>query len=202
LGTTHIDAYSTLMARSQGMIARDIITAYPLQAHQRLLDVGGGKGAFVAAVADAVPHLQLSIFDLPAVTALAERTLAARGLEGRVRIFGGDFFQTSLPRDADIVTLVRILHDHDDDAALALLRNIRAALPVGGTLLIAEPMSTARGGNHINDAYFGIYLMAMGRGRPRTPTEVQALLKVACFERSRVLRTARPMLVNAIAAVR
>ena len=192
--------YSRLMARTQGMIAHDIIDAYPLKKHRRLLDIGGGEGAFVSAVAAAAPDLELALFDLPAVAVLAEQALTLANLKDRVTVFGGNFFSSTLPQGADIISLVRILHDHDDDAALMLLRNIHAALPPGGTLLLAEPLSATPGAETIGDAYFGFYLLAMGSGRPRTADEVAAMLRTAGFRHPRQLRTARPMLVSAIAA--
>jgi demethylspheroidene O-methyltransferase len=68
-----------------------------------------------------------------------------------------------LPQGADIVTsLVRVLFDHDDAHALAILRAVRAALPRGGTLLVAEPMAGVPGAQAMGDAYFGLYLLAMG----------------------------------------
>jgi demethylspheroidene O-methyltransferase len=84
---------------------------------------------------------------------------------------------------------------------MVLLRNIHAALPAGGTLLIAEPLAATAGGEVMGDAYFGMYLLAMGSGRPRTPAEVQNMLRAAGFKSSRLLRTARPMLVRVIAAI-
>ncbi len=200
LQSSKIDAYSTLMARSQVMISRDVIDAYPLRNHKRLLDVGGGKGAFLSAVSKAVPTLELALFDLPAVASLAQQTLEVGHLAGRVEIFGGDFFRDALPSGADIVSLVRILHDHDDHAAMQLLRNIHKALPPGGVLLLAEPMSATPGGETMGDAYFGFYLLAMGSGRPRTAEEITGMLRAVGFTRVRLLRTARPMLVRAIAA--
>jgi demethylspheroidene O-methyltransferase len=200
LEASKINEYSSLMASSQAMISRDIVDAYLFSKHRRLLDVGGGKGAFVAAVADAEPKLELSMFDLPAVADLARATLAARGLGDRVEVLGGDFFRAPLPRGADVMSLVRILHDHDDGEAMLLLRNIHAALPPGGALLIAEPMAATTGGEVMGDAYFGLYLMAMGSGRPRTAEDIHAMLRSAGFKSSRILRTARPMLVRVIAA--
>jgi demethylspheroidene O-methyltransferase len=200
LNQSNVSDYSILMAQSQGMIARDVIEAYPLAQHHHLLDVGGGKGAFAMAVAEAVPAITLSIFDLPAVAALAAPAISARGLEKRVQVHSGDFFRDLLPRGADVVSLVRILHDHDDDAAVKLLRNIREALPAGGKLLVAEPMAGTPGGEVMGDAYFGLYLLAMGSGRPRTPDEISSMLKTAGFADARTLKTARPMLVRAIVA--
>ena len=67
-----------------------------------------------------------------------------------------------------------MLHDHDDAAALALLRAARAALPPDGTLLLAEPMAGTPGAEPMGDAYFGFYLLAMGSGRPRTAERAAA----------------------------
>ena len=88
-------------------------------------------------------------------------------------MFGGDFRTDPLPEGADIVSLVRVVHDHDDEAALAILRAAWQALPAGGTLLLAEPMAGTRGAGGVG-AYFAFYLLAMGSGRPRRAEELTA----------------------------
>jgi demethylspheroidene O-methyltransferase len=55
------------MAASQPMVAGQVIDSYPFARHRRLLDVGGGEGAFLSAVGARVPGLELGLFDLPAV---------------------------------------------------------------------------------------------------------------------------------------
>lgn len=192
-------AYSDLMARSQKLIAEDVLDAYPFERHQRLLDVGGGEGAFVAAVAERHPALHLQLFDLKAVAERARAALTERGL-GRVETYGGSFLETPLPTGADIVTLIRVLHDHDDDVALAALRAAHAALPSGGVLLIAEPMAETPGAESIGDAYFGFYLLAMGSGRARRRAEMTQLLQSAGFVEPRFIETARPMFSSLVVA--
>jgi len=91
-----------------------------------------------------------------------------------------------------------VLHDHDDDDAVAILRAIRRALAPGGTLLVAEPMSGTPGCEPIGDAYFGFYLLAMGQGRPRTHDEVAGLLARAGFREIEARRTRRPMLAQLV----
>ena len=95
---------------------------------------------------------------------------------------------------------MRVLHDHDDDAALTLLSAIRRALPPDGALLIAEPMSQTRGSEPVGDAYFGIYLLAMRSGRPRTAEEIRALLRAAGFRTIRPVPTGNPVLVRLLLA--
>lgn len=193
-------AYSDLMSASQAMVAEEVLAAYPLRRHRCLLDVGGGQGTFLRAVAKQAPELQLRLFDLPAVAAQAEKAFAADGLSDRAATFGGDFHRDALPQGADIVSLVRILHDHDDVEALALLKTARAALPDHGTLLIAEPMAGTPGAAPSGAAYFGFYLLAMGSGRPRRPDELIAMLKAAGFGQTRLLPTRRPLIARVLVA--
>jgi demethylspheroidene O-methyltransferase len=171
-----------------------------LHQHQCLLDVGGGEGRFVAAVAERAPALKLMLFDLPLVTALARSRLANLGLEGRVHTVGGSFFDDPLPRGADIVSLVRVLFDHDDAHVLTILRAAHAALPTGGTLLVAEPMAQAAGAQAMGDAYFGFYLLAMGKGQPRSAAALTALLQEAGFTDVRRLRTKLPLQAGVLVA--
>jgi demethylspheroidene O-methyltransferase len=195
-----VAAYSALMAASNGLVAEQVLTAYPIRQHRKLLDVGGGEGAFLLAAAAAAPQLHLALFDLPAVAARAEARFAAAGLSARAATFGGNFFSDPLPGDADVISLVRVVHDHDDDRVCALLANVRRALPVGGTLLLAEPMSGARAAAAAADAYFGFYLLAMGTGRARTPEALCAMLEQAGFREPRLWRTGAPMLTSLIVA--
>jgi demethylspheroidene O-methyltransferase len=200
LGRDRTADYSALMAASQPMVADEVIAAYDFKAHRCLLDVGGGSGAFLAAVGAAAPELQLILFDLPPVAALGAERFGRLGLAGRAGTSGGDFTADDLPRGADLISLVRVLHDHDDDVVMALLRRVRAALPAGGRLLIAEPMSGTPGAEPAGDAYFGFYLLAMGRGRPRHPSELAAMLSAAGFARSQLLPTHTPLLVRLLVA--
>jgi demethylspheroidene O-methyltransferase len=189
-------AYSRLMALSQTLVAEDILDAYPIARHRRLLDVGGGEGAFLAAAAARSPSLGLILFDLPPVVERARSRLESHGLRGRVETVAGSFLHDPLPRGADVVSLVRIVHDHDDESALVLLRAVREALPAGGVLLLAEPMAGTPGAEPMGDAYFGFYLLAMGRGRPRTPAELALLLQNAGFGEVRSVPTPRPLLAG------
>lgn len=192
-----VAAYSALMAASQPLVARQILDAYPFARHRLLLDVGGGEGAFLGVVGERVPGLQRGLFDLPAVGLRASARLGPG-----VAIHGGSFFGDPLPGGYDLVSLIRILHDHDDAPARRLLRSIFDSLPTAGTLLIAEPMAGTSGGEPAGDAYFGLYLWAMGSGRPRPAHEIAAMLREAGFRSVREHRSALPMTVRIITGVK
>jgi demethylspheroidene O-methyltransferase len=199
LGSDEVAHYSALMADSLPLVAADILAAYSLQRHRCLLDLGGGDGSFLARVADAAPDLRLMLLDLPAVAEQARARFAKTGLSGRAEAFGGDFRTGPLPSGADIISLVRVIHDHDDEIALAILRTARAALPPGGALLLAEPMDGTVGAETVG-AYFAFYLLAMGSGRPRSVHELSSMLKQAGFANVALVATRRPMLVRVLIA--
>lgn len=190
--------YSALMAASQPMVAAEVLAAVRFDRFRCLLDVGGGEGAFLQAVAAEHPGLRLKLFDLPAVVERARARFAASALT--VEATGGDFRTDPLPAGADAISLVRVVHDHDDATALALLRAARRALAPGGTLILAEPMSETPGAEPIGDAYFGLYLLAMGRGRPRTAVRLTEMLTEAGFVAPRLVPTRTPLLVRVLLA--
>ncbi|UXH78584.1 acetylserotonin O-methyltransferase [Roseateles amylovorans] len=200
LPAERLKAYSDLMAASQPLVADQVLGAYPLRRHRRLLDVGGGNGAFACRAAQSAPGLQVQVFDLPGVAAAAHQRFEQAGLSDRCTAVGGDFLHDPLPVGADLVTLLRVVHDHDDARVLRLLRAVRQALVPGGSLLLAEPLAGTPGAERMGDTYFGVYLLAMGRGEPRSEQRLRELLAEAGFARVRRLPTALPLQASALLA--
>jgi demethylspheroidene O-methyltransferase len=200
LGDEAIGGYSELMSASQPLVAEEILDAYPLRDRTCLLDVGGGEGRFLVSAGRRHPHLRLMMFDLPAVADRARHRLAEAGMAERAQVFGGNFFTGDLPKGADTATLIRILHDHDDDKAARLLINIRRALPQGGRLLLAEPLSDTRGAERMGDAYFAFYLMAMRSGRPRSYDTICDMLQRSGYRDIRRVPTRVPLQTSLIVA--
>ncbi len=200
LGGAQVADYTALMSNSQPLVAGEILDAYPLQKHRCLLDVGGGEGTFLIEAAKRSDDLKLMLFDLPPVAERAAKRFESLGLAPRARAHGGDFLKDSLPEGADVLSLVRVVHDHPDEAAVTLLRAAHRALPKDGVLLLAEPMMGTPGAEPVGDAYFGFYLLAMGRGRPRTPRDLQQMLLAAGFTTAQMLRTHQPLQSRLIVA--
>jgi demethylspheroidene O-methyltransferase len=174
------------------MIAQEVLDSYDFRQHRCLLDVGGGEGVFISQALARSPSLRAILFDLPAVAARVPPRP-----DGRVQAVGGDFHLDALPRGADIVTLVRVIHDHGDVAARDLLEAAHDALPPGGTVLLAEPMAGTPGAQSVG-AYFMFYLLAMGCGRLRTQVELEGMLHEAGFTAVRPARTSTPLLTRVL----
>ena len=185
--------YSRLMADSQALVAGDTLRLVSLRGVRHLMDVGGGTGAFLRAVAAQYPALRLTLFDLPAVVA------GAAPLE-RLTVHPGSFRDDPLPQGADMISLIRVLYDHSDSTVAALLGAAFAALPPGGRLLISEPMSGGARPDPATDVYFAVYTLAMQTGRTRSAVEIAALLSAAGFTGLRAFPGPRPYVTSALTA--
>ncbi len=192
--------YSNLMSASQQDVSEEVIASFEFGNFNQMLDIGGGQGTFATNVARYCPELEVGVFDLPSVVKKGKQRQQTGQTDPRINFTGGSFFEDELPKGADLLTLIRILHDHDDEPARKIIEAAYAALGPGGTLLIAEPMCTGGHAGRISDAYFNFYLYAMGSGRPRKPEELQSMLKAAGFAYAERKSTRSPFTCSIIIA--
>ncbi|MBK8096271.1 MAG: methyltransferase domain-containing protein [Planctomycetes bacterium] len=167
-----IDAYTRHEAEALCEVA-DLTDAHAV------LDVGGGQGTLLRAVLRRWPELRGVLFDLPSVVARALPSLRAE-FGDRVHGEGGDFF-AALPRGADVLLLKHVLHNWDDERALALLRCCAAALPTGGRLLLIETL-LAPDQRPDGAAMLDLEMAVLLGGRERRKPELRRLLAEAGFE--------------------
>jgi len=111
--------------------------AFDFGRYRTLCDVGGATGQLSMFVANRHPHMQCTSVDLPAVTAIAERKIAAAGLADRVSARSLDFFSDPLPT-ADVISMGMILHDWNLEKKRHLIRAAYEALPPGGAFVVIE----------------------------------------------------------------
>ncbi|MEN0001527.1 MAG: methyltransferase [Pseudomonadota bacterium] len=201
VGAPDAAQYSTLMRLSQAMVIEQVLDAYPIgRHHARLIDIGGGNGAFITGAAKRWDTLNVGVFDLPAVAENASEQLAGTSFADRLSIYGGSFFEHQIPPDADCYSLIRVLYDHNDDAALSILRNVRAAMAPGDVLVIGEPMAGEKAGERLVQAYFSIYLLAMQSGKCRSAGQLSDLARKAGFADIRQVATALPVISGLLVA--
>jgi demethylspheroidene O-methyltransferase len=194
--------YSSLMSDSQALVAEDTLSLVNFAGVRRLLDVGGGTGAFLTAVGARHPDIALELFDLPAVMLGAQSRLGAAGLSSRVTLHQGSFRDDSLPAGADAISLIRVLYDHADATVSALLAKVHAALPPGGRIIVSEPMSGGSRPDPSTDVYFAIYTAAMKTGRTRSAAEISELLVRAGFSDVVSRPGMRPFITSVVTARR
>jgi len=130
-------AFDGGMARLSLDIIDEALARYDFSASTRILDVGGGRGHFAAAVLEAYPQLEGAVLDVPERIEAANEYLRGRGLGERSVAIGGNFLD-SVPEGYDLHILKWILHDWNDASCRQLLAHCRAALPADGRLLVVE----------------------------------------------------------------
>jgi hypothetical protein len=151
-----------------------------------IADIGGGQGGLLAAILAREPAVRGWLFDQPQVLATPVE-LAAAGLLGRCELLPGDFF-TAVPPGADLYLFKRILHDWDNERALAILRHCREAMERSARILVID--AVMRPGNAPDpNKDLDLNIMVLTGGRERTRDEFDALLAGAGF----ALEAVRPL---------
>jgi hypothetical protein len=96
-------------------VSAALLAAYDFAPASRIVDVGGGVGALLAAILQAYPQATGIVFDLPAVATDAQAYLATAGLSARCDVVAGDFFDG-------------LLHNWDDSHCVRILQNCCTAM--------------------------------------------------------------------------
>ncbi|ANV99947.1 methyltransferase [Bradyrhizobium icense] len=133
----NVSTFNAAMAELTHLVTPDILRAYDFRALSSLLDVGGGSGELLGAVARQNQQLRGAVFDLPRCAETATEHLRSIGVGDRVEFVAGDFFE-SVPAIADAIILKSVIHDWDDARSATILRNCREALSSSGRLLLVE----------------------------------------------------------------
>lgn len=179
------------MADGTVPVARALAAAYDFSRFTSVMDVGGSYGALLAELLKADPALTGASFDLPFLAEDAGAWLERAGVADRGRFVGGDFFE-AVPSGYDAYLLKFIIHDWNDEPALAILRNCRKALPAGGLVLLAEIIApeTVVAGAAENVAIRGdLVMLTAAGGRERTEAQYRDLLARAGLKLTRVTPT-------------
>ena len=155
-----IGAMHNISAPNADAVIRSV---QPLQ-FQHLLDIGGASGTWTIAFLRACPAAQATLFDLPHVIPMAQRRLAAAGLEARVRLVAGDFMQDALPPGADLAWVSAIVHQNSRAQNRALFGKVFAALAPGGRIAIRDILMEADRTQPVAGALFAVNMLVATEG--------------------------------------
>jgi SAM-dependent methyltransferase len=115
-----------------------IAAMLPIGPTSRVLDVGGGSGAFAMAMATRHPGLRAVVFDLPNVVPLTQRYVTAASLGHAVTTATGDYLADPLPTGFDLVFLCAVVHSNGDGENAGLVAKCAASLNPGGHVAIVD----------------------------------------------------------------
>ena len=183
--------FNRAMAELTRLVANEVLHLYSFDGIPRLMDVGGGYGALLAAVLQSYPEMTGVLLDLPHAIEGARRQMATAGLTQRCEFIAGNFFD-SVPDRADAYLLKAVLHDWDDENCGVILRNCRRAVSPNGRILLIERVLPTRFEScwlHHAIARMDLTALVALDGRERTAAEFSDLLDAAGFQIARVIQT-------------
>lgn len=193
------EIFNQAMTSASALSIGPVVAAYDFSPFATVVDVGGGHGRLLAAILAATPSTRGILFDQPQVVAGAPPVLAEQGVQDRVEIAQGSFFE-AVPTGGDAYVLKSVIHDWPDDDAVRILRNVRSALAVGGRVLLVEFVVPEDNREFIGNWLDLEMLVALG-ARERTAAEFERLFGRAGFRLKRVVQTASPFCVLEAVAV-
>ncbi|MEV5569206.1 methyltransferase [Spirillospora sp. NPDC052269] len=210
-GTSIFDGFDALMLDTfweamhslSSFTARVVGEVVDLSRVKRLLDVGGGSGAYDIELCRRYPELTATVFDLPEVSEFVEAKVEAAGFAQRVDVMGGDFLgDDPLPDGHDAALLSNVLHDWNDEHCLDILRKVHAALPPDGLLLVCELFVDDDKTGPASAALMSLNMLVEAEGRNYTAAEVSEWLTEVGFAPEPVVRFDAPGANGVIAARR
>ncbi len=153
-----------------------------LSRRTKILDLGGGSGAYCIEAVKKHPGLRACVFDLPPVTVVADAFIAENGLGDRIETRGGNFNTDPFPTDADVVIMASNLPMCGRDQIADIVRKAHDALLPGGEMhLIGETLNADRDGP-VDAAMWGLgQTIANSLGLAHSVAEVEGYFAAAGF---------------------
>jgi O-methyltransferase domain len=194
---TQATLFNDFMVGFHGSEPPAIASAYDFSAFRTIADIGGSTGNLLATILSQHPECRGILFDLPHVVRDAPAFIRQRGLEDRIQMEAGSFFE-GVPARADAYILSHIVHDWSREQCLVILSHCRRAMNSGGRVLVVEMVLPEGDAPHPGKLLDMVMLTATG-GEERTASQYKALLNEAGFRMTRVVPTAS--LVSIVEAV-
>lgn len=161
---------------------------------RKLLDVGGGSGAYTQAFLEQSSGLKATIFDLPGALKIARTNMTAEGLTDRIDFVAGDFYKDELPEGHDLALLSAIIHQNSPEQNLKLYRKIYQALEPGGRLIIRDHVMNEDHTQPTGGAFFAVNMLVVTKGgNTYSFGEIRADMEAVGFTDVRLIQTGEKM---------
>ncbi|MEJ2679476.1 MAG: methyltransferase [Gemmatimonadota bacterium] len=186
-------AFIAAMHKNASVRAPAVARAIGLDGVRRVLDIGGGSGAYSIAFARANDHLEAEILDVAAVVPIAQGHIEQAGLAGRVKTRVGSLHDDAYGTGYDLVLLSAICHMLGPDDNRAMLRKVFAALAPNGRVVIQDFIMDAHKTRPATGALFALNMLVGTRaGSTYSQDEYTAWLHDAGFGDVRLARMPGP----------
>lgn len=163
--------------------AASVVQATGVEGVRRMLDIGGGSGAYSIAFARANADLRAEVFDLATVVPIAQTHIDEAGLSDRIATRVGDLRTDDFGNEYDLILLSSICHMLGAKANANLLERCFAALSPGGRVVIQDFILDSDRTSPRSAALFAInMLVGTQEGNTYTGDEYESWLRHAGFD--------------------
>ena len=181
------------MTSFSGLESTAVLKEYDFSGLGNIVDVGGGRGALLAAILNAASGARGIVFDRPELADGAAELMRRAGLANRCDFVGGDFFE-GIPDGGDAYIMKSVLHNWDDDSCHSILGNCREAMGPDSRLLVVERV-VPDGAGPSEAKLFDVNMLVTTGGLERTEREYAELFERTGFELARIIPTNSPVSV-------
>jgi len=177
--------FSRAMDEVEALGGDSFATAFDWGAFDRVIDVGGSKGAKSAAILRCHPSLRALVVDRPQIVAQARAWWSVQGdsaCRERIEFIEGDTLTGPLPVAAgarDAYLLSAVLHGFDEAACVDALKQVGLAAGYTGAAIVLLEMVMPDSDVDLTSASFDMQMFMGTRGRERTRQEWQAVISEA-----------------------
>jgi SAM-dependent methyltransferase len=135
---------------------RRFVRQVDLSGRKRIMDIGGGSGAYCIAAAKEHPTIRAVVLDLPVVCEVARDFIAANGVADRVEAQACNFTRDPFPADCDVAIMASNLPMYGRDMIASVIRKAHDALLPGGQMHLIGEMTNDQRTGPWGPAYWGL----------------------------------------------
>lgn len=158
--------HEAMQARSR-IANAEFLNRIDFSKFRRVLDIGGGNGENLLAIAKRYTSVQGTLFDFPSVAETAARQLAEQGMDARLRAQGGNIFEEDSPFGHDCVLFCHFTPIFSPATNRSLMKRAYAALEPGGMVCIYGPFMNDRESGPLQSAIASPYFLCAVNGQGR-----------------------------------
>jgi len=191
------DDFTSAMDSRGAFLAQELAEHIDLRKKFSLLDVAGGSGVYACSISHRYRHLNTAVLEIPPVDKAAQRSIASKGMSGRVKVIAGDMFK-DIPKGYEVHLFAHVFHDWDVDSVRKLAANSFSGLAPGGSIVVFDAHLNANKSGPLTVAEYSCLLMHSTEGRCYSTKEIGEILQKAGFTGITVTKVAaeRSMIIG------